>query len=135
MSDMNRQTLGKLLKAMGDSLQAMNDKEFDLLLQGKGTLRFTPAREITHKSDVEHYLSADADEVARQLDNANSREAAKGVLSAIKHRRRKDFLLLVAQKSDVHVEKRDSIAKIEQKLIETIVGSKLRTQAFKEVAF
>lgn len=135
MSDMDRKTLGKLLRAVGDSLQTMNDREFELLLQGKGTLRFTPTKGTVIKPEVEQHLSTDAAEVARQLENADSRETAKDVISMIKHRRRKEFLLLVAQKSGVHVEKRDSIARIEQKLIETIVGSKLRTQAFKEVAF
>ena len=135
MSDMDRKTLGKLLRAMGDSLQTMNDREFELLLQGKGTLRFTPTKGTVIKPEVEQNLSTDAAKVARQLENADSRETAKDVISMIKHRRRKEFLLLVAQKSGVHVEKRDSIARIEQKLIETIVGSKLRTQAFKEVAF
>jgi hypothetical protein len=135
MSDMDRKTLSKLLRAMGDSLQTMNDREFDLLLQGKGTLKFTPTKGTVIKPEVEQNLSTDVAEVARQLENADSRETAKDVISMIKHRRRKEFLLLVAQKSGVHVEKRDSIARIEQKLIETIVGSKLRTQAFKEVAF
>ena len=135
MNRTNRQAIGKLFKVIGDSLLAMDDHEFDLVLQGKGVLRFTPLPEPTKKRVFEAIIQPDAAEIAEKLRDAETREDAQIVISSIKHRPRKEFLFHVARATDVHVESRDSIAKIEHKLIEATVGAKLRSRAFKEVPF
>ena len=135
MSEMNRPTIGKLLKAFGDSLHAMDDRELDLLLQGKGMLSFTPAPRTGDRPETDARVLEAAREAARRLTKVDSREAAREVLASINHPRRREFLLLIAQASSIRVGSRDSVARIEQKLIQAIVGSKLRTRAFKEVAF
>ena len=135
MQETKRQTIDNLLKAIGDCLHEMDDREFDLLLQGKGTLRFTPMPTRVNKQVFDPDLYNDAKEIARQLRGADSRDAAREVIASIKHRRRRDYLVLVARASGVRVGSKDSIANIEHKLIEALVGSKLRSRAFREVAF
>lgn len=135
MNKTNRQTIGKLFKVIGDSLLSMDDHEFDLMIRGKGILRFTPVSEPTKKRVVESQVHHDAVEIAKKLRAAETREDANIVISSIRHRPKKEFLSHVARAADVHVESRDSIAKIEHKLIEATVGAKLRSRAFKEVPF
>ena len=135
MNEMNRQTIGKLFKAIGDSMLSMDDHEFDLMIQGKGALKFAPVSEPAKKRVVESQVHSDAVEIANKLRDAETREDANIVISSIRHRPKKEFLTHVARAADVYVESRDSIAKIEHKLIEATVGTKLRSRAFKEVPF
>ena len=45
------------------------------------------------------------------------------------------FLLQLAKSCGVRVESKDSIALIEQKLVENVVGARLDSEAIKKVAF
>ena len=144
------------LAVVFDGLNSMDDSELEMLIQGKGNLRFVPAAErgeTARKSKPddaqllpsngkvrmgEAKLQLEVDEVARRLDEANSREEAKSLIASInvpKGKGRKDFLIRLAKACAVQVESRDAIARIEQKLVEKTVGAKLRSKAFREVAF
>lgn len=131
----DRQSLSRLMEIFADSLGTMDDRELHLLLQGKGTLAFTPIPVGRKPSEPKPDFRDTAEEIARQLKEADSRQVAKEIIASIDHPQRRDFLLLVAQVAGVRVASKDSIARIEQKLIQFIVGSKLRSRAFKEVAF
>ena len=130
-----KQTISKLLVAVADALNSMDDREFDLLIHGEGKLRFVSRSKNGKQRVVDAELESVVNEVARKLSEADSREVAESLLSSINQPRRKQFLTLLAKASGVRVESRDSIATIERKLIETTVGSKLRRKAFEEVAF
>ncbi len=130
-----KQTISKLLVAFADALNSMDDREFDLLVRGEGNLRFVSRSKNGKQRVTDAELEAVANEVARKLDEADSREVAESLLASINQPRRKSFLILLARALGVHVESRDNIATMERKLIETTVGSKLRSKAFKEVAF
>ena len=135
MHQTNKQVIDKLLNILGNSLRAMDDRELDLLLQGKGTLRFTPTSPANEQLEPEPHLWEAAMEIAKQLAGVETREAAREVITSIDRPRRRGFLLLIAQAAGVRVGSRDSIARIEQKLIQSTVGSKLRSRAFREVSF
>ena len=144
------------LAVVFDGLNSMDDSELEMLIQGKGNLRFVPTAERGEvarkpKSDDsqllpsngenrmgEAKLQLEVDEAARLLNEANSREEAKNLIASInvpKGKGRKDFLIRLAKACAVQVESRDAIARIEQKLVEKTVGAKLRSKAFREVAF
>ena len=135
MHQTNRQAIDKLLNIIEDSLCAMDDRELDLLLQGKGRLQFTATSVADERSETKPHLEEAARETAKQLADAETRDAARAVIASIDRPRRREFLLLIAQASGVRVGSKDSIARIEQRLIQAIVGSKLRSRAFKEVPF
>ena len=146
MAEMNRQAIGTLFRAFGDILIEMDDREFEMLSQGKATLRVVivknedtavVAKRVpkTTKNRIDDSDSNAAAEVAQRLKDAESRENGEAVLSSIKHRSRKKFLTLVARKLDVRVESRDTIAEIERKLFDSTVGGKLQARAFAEVPF
>ena len=135
MHPKNRYAIDKLLEAIVDCLRAMDDREIDLLLHGKGTLSFTAESAADQKPEPDLHLEEAARETAKRLANANTRDSAREIIGSIDHPRRREFLVLIAKASDVRVGSKDSIARIENKLIEAVVGSKLRSRAFKEVPF
>ena len=146
MAKQDRQSVGMLFKVIGDSLADMDDDKIDLLLQGKATLQFIELPDSSAKRDAgrrkkKNEIRMDesdaqvAAEIARQLCDADTRDAANAVIASIKHRSRKRFLALVADSVGIRIESRDTIAKIESRLIESTVGAKLRARAFAEVPF
>ena len=133
-----KQTVSALLTALADAVDSMDDGQFDLLIRGEGSLRFAPASrngKNGSKLAVDREVESSASEIALKLDAADSRQAAEDLIASIDQPRRRDFLLLLSKASGVRVDSKDTIAKIEQKLIEGTIGSKLRSKAFKEVAF
>ena len=131
-----KRTIANLFTAFADSLNSMDDSEFELLASGRGKLRLVEGKQPTKTQPVEDHLLDNAiAEIAKQLNEVQSRKAAEELIAAIDQPRRKDFLVLLARSCGVSVGSRDNIAKIEQKLIENVVGSKLRSEAIKKVAF
>ncbi len=132
----SKQTIAKLLVAFADAMNSMDDREFDLLIQGKAKLRLVEEKPIQEKNrEADACLDNVVAELAQKLNEAESRESAESLLASINHPRRRNFLLLLAQACGVTVGSKDRIARIEQKLVEDVVGSKLRSQAIKKVAF
>ena len=130
----DRQTVNRLLDIISDSLHEMNDIELELLLDGKGKLGFISAR-TDNGSDAERDLMIEVKRIAEQLDQVETREAAKELLASIDRPRKRDFLVRVAQASGIRITTKDSIVRIEQKLIQATVGLRLRSKAFNEVSF
>ena len=114
----------------------MDDREFDLLIQGKARLSIVEKHK-TKKAPIldDSCLDGIISETAQKLIAAESREAAARLLASINQPRKKDFLLLLAKTCGVRVESKDSIARIEQKLVENVVGARLDSEAIKKVAF
>ncbi len=132
----SKQTIASLLVAFADAMNSMNDREFDLLIAGKARLRLVEnQRESKKKPTEDGCLDQAVADIAQKLNDAESREAAERLIASIDQPRRKHFLLLLSLSCGVNVGSKDSIARIEQKLIENVVGSKLRSQAIKKVAF
>lgn len=140
-----KRTISKLLVVFADALDSMDDSEFDSLIQGKGKLSFVSVetngqKPVTVKPlvkpEAEARLQAEVSETAQKLFDADSRETAENLIASIKipkGRGRKDFLIRLAKACTVHVESKDAIARIEQKLVEGTVGAKLRSKALREV--
>ena len=131
-----KQTISRLFVAFAEALDAMDDREFDLLIQGKAKLRLVEKRKaksgkLLDAPSVDEYLS----EMVKKLNDAESREEAESLLASVNQPRRKDFLLLLARACNIPVASRDSIALIERQLIENVVGAKLDAQAIQKVAF
>ena len=131
----SKQALANLLFAFADVLNSMNDREFDLLLQGKVKLRVVNERKTMERADVDTNLQHVAMDLADKLSVAESREVAESLIASINQPRKRDFLVMLAQSCGVSVGSKDTIAKIEQKLVEGTVGLKLRSRAIQKVAF
>lgn len=131
----SRQMMSKLLSVVLDTVSAMDDREIDLLVQGKATLRVVEKNKSKRAIPADDsFLDEAVAEEARKLNDAESREGARNLLASINQPRKKDFLLLLAKACGVRVESRDSIARIEEKLVENVVGYRLDSEAIRKVA-
>ena len=130
------QATSKLLSIVFDAVGSMDDHEIDLLIQGKATLRVVEKNKIKKAMPIEDScLDEVISDTARKLSSAESREAAADLLASINQPRKRDFLINLAKSCGVRVESKDSIARIEQKLVENVVGVRLDSEAIKKVAF
>jgi hypothetical protein len=131
----SKQTIAKLLVAFADALNSMDDRQFDLLIQGKAKLRLVEEQKTGKmKLDTLH-LNHTVSELAQKLNDAETRETAESLIASINQPRRREFLVLLAKACGVRVQSKDNISTIERKLIENTVGSRLRSEAIKNVAF
>lgn len=142
-------TRSKLETVFYETLNSLDESEVLALIQGEGRLRFVSneangkkqpvriRRPLPKPSEIgtEAQLQADVNETSRKLLDAESRGAAEDLIASITYPRRKEFLTRLAKACKVHVDSRDTIATLERKLIEDIVGAKLSAKAFMEVAF
>ena len=130
------QTTSKLLSIVFDTLGSMDDREIDMLIQGKATLSVVEKNKPKKSVPVDDScLDGAISDTAQKLSTSESREAAESLLSSINQPRKKDFLLSLAKICGVKVESRDNIAMIERKLVENVVGPRLDSEAIKKVAF
>ena len=70
--------------------------------------------------------SNDTEEVWQKLNECNDRDEARQILSTIVNR---NTLASLAKNLKIHVTKHDKREDIENKLIESVIGGKLRTEA------
>ncbi|MCY3898811.1 MAG: hypothetical protein OXF86_09590 [Caldilineaceae bacterium] len=131
----SKANLAKFLIAVADALNSMDSREFELLLDGKAKLRIAENRKTEKRILDDSNLNKAVNELAERLKNADSRGAAKRVIASISHSRKREFLVLLAEACDIRVMSKDTIGTIEQKLIESVVGSKLRSKAIRKVDF
>lgn len=130
------QTMSKLFSVVFDTISAMDDREIDLLIRGRATLHIVEKGTSRKAAPIDDSCLDDAiSETAQMLNAAESREFAADLLASIDQPRKKDFLLLLAKSCGVRVESRDSIARIERKLVENVVGVRLDSEAIRKVAF
>ena len=132
----SKEVISKLLVAFADAMESMDEREFELLIRGEAKLRLAKAHKVSEKEPiVDTCLDQAVADVAQKLNDAESREVAEAVIAGIDQPQRKKFLISLSQACGVSVVSRDNIGRIEQKLIEHVVGSKLRSQAIKKVSF
>ena len=129
------QTIAKILSAFADAMDSMDERQFELLMRGEAKLRIVEEQSGAKKTRSEPMCSDQAvAEVAQKLNEAQSREDAERLIASVTHPRRKSFLISLSKACGVNVTSRDSIARIEQKLIENVVGSRLGSEAIKKLA-
>ena len=138
----SRQAIANLFAAFADALNAMDDREFDLLIQGKAKLRLVEKGRGKNGRNGKNGKLLDAPpltesipELAQKFQASESRAAAAELLAGVSGRRRKEILLLLAKEFSVNATARDNIGLIERRLIENVVGARLDAEAIQKVAF
>ena len=131
----SKDNIAKLLQALADALNSMDAREFDQLMQGKAKLRIAKDRNFSKKSVPDSTMDKAVSDFVQKLKAADSRESAASLLASINQPRKRAFLNLIAQACGVRSGSKDSIARIEQMLVENVVGSRLDSEAIQKVAF
>jgi hypothetical protein len=118
--------LVKLLRLFAATIESLDQQQIDQLMAGKGRLMFTAARvkDTSTAQPIEHGA------ILAKLNSCKERDEARKILSAITGR---DALASFAKALKVHVIKHDRREDIESKIIEFVIGGKLRTEAIQSL--
>jgi hypothetical protein len=116
----------KLLRIIASTLDNLSEEELENLLSGKGTLVYKPTDIISKTNSKETPQSVDTGDILNRLNECQDREKARAVLSEVPN---KETLTTIAKSLKVHVVKYDRREDIENKIIEFLIGAKLRTEA------
>jgi hypothetical protein len=120
--------LAKLLRIFTATIENLNQEQIDQLILGKGRLMFAPISRT--RAAKNHQPPADQASILARLNDCRDREEARRVLSAITNR---DSLAGIARELKVHVVKQDKREDVESKIIEFVIGGKLRTEAIQSL--
>jgi len=115
--------LARALRILVAAIESMGEDEIDLLLSGKGKLTLSVAeksKNIPAEPSVAHAA------IMNRLNDCKDREEARQVLSSVAT---KDDLTSLAKAQKLYVTKNDRREEIENKIIEFVIGAKLRTEA------
>jgi len=117
----------RLLRIVAGTMETLDQEQIDQLLAGKAKLCIDP---IARQSDKGKVLPPDHIRILEELNESKSREEARSTLSAIAN---KDALAAFARTLKVHVVKHDRREDIESKIVEFVIGGKLRSEAIRSL--
>lgn len=134
---MSKREVSNLLKAVVQALKDLDESQYQQLLQGKGRIQFIDLepRVITGKGrkgklSLKIKLNHDQLQVlADQLQVCQTREEARELLVQGNRVLLKDTLAQLARLLGIHVNKDDKREAIEDKIVEFVVGVRLRSEA------
>ena len=120
-----------LLKVLTKSFEGLSEEQYEKLLTGQARLVYqdlsttaakAPAKKAENKVDLSEYID--------RLPLFSSREEAKAYLRDSKLR--KQDLGDIAKHFKVHILKSDKRDKMIDKIVETVVGARLRSDAIRD---
>lgn len=122
----------RLLKILASVLEKLTDEEIRGLVSGE--LNLVPEAKV--KKQAAKTASPAVDEtditaVEKRLSACGSREEGRKILSSLKLK--KASLLKIAESQGISVRKGDTVAVISDAIIEFLIGSRLRSNAFETI--
>lgn len=112
------------------TIAQLSEKEVNSLLNKEATLVVKSVKGQGRKiNKVDIMEFGKIEKHTQAISNFNTREKAKDYLNSIKLK--KEELIILAKLMSVHINKSDKKEEIINKIIESVVGSKLRVEAIK----
>lgn len=131
MSGRSRSETTRVLRRVLAFLEQVTDEEFEGFARGSLNLELTRPRNTSTETSSRNGAVDDA--LITALKATQTRDAALEILRSAK--RPKSELTQLARYLKVHVDKQDKVDGIEEKLIENIIGARLRSEAIQGVSF
>lgn len=123
--------LSKLLAELADAVGALPSRDLSRVLTGEARLvvRVVPAEDSSARAGKDHAksLSGETLRVARHLESLDTREAGHAYLETVAAT--KADLLAIARHLDLPAQKRDSRARLQEKVVEATIGFRIRSAA------
>jgi hypothetical protein len=126
-----RQDMKRLLQALSKMLDQMTEEEYEQFLSGELKLGFV--REDKENRKVNKISEEDLKSLSCKINELKDREEAQDFLKNDPRVHLKDNLVCLAKFLKVHVVKNDKREVVEEKIIEFVVGAKLRSEAIQGV--
>lgn len=136
---MTKREVTNLLRAILKALDGLDEAEFDQVLDGKGRLKFIgleqrhSAKRKEGKVLPTKLAPEELQMLGHQLQGCKSREEAVALLHRDGQTLLKESLSQLARLLGIRVDKSDRRDAIERKIVEFIVGSRLRSEAIKSL--
>lgn len=125
-----------LLRAFMQLLEKLTDEEYQELIQGTGRLTFNASQPRRERISSPSQLSEEeVQAVITHLQQARSRDEARDVFRKDARASLKDNLEQIARMLKIHVNKYDKRDTLEDKIVENVVGVKLRSEAILGLEF
>lgn len=125
MNMISKNTLVKIIRTIATEIADLDQDELEKLIDGDRELSSIESK----NTDVtQHNHSIEIEPILQRLNQCNNRDEARQILHETKN---KNTLTLLAKNQSIHIAKHDKREDIENKIIEFIIGSKLRTDAIK----
>lgn len=125
---MEKTRLIKLLHILVATIENLDQDQIDQLLVSKAKLAFVVTEKAAQAGNTQ---LPDQTTTLKELEDCKDRDEARRILSAITSR---DALATFARTLKVHVVKHDRREDVESKIIEFVIGGKLRTEALRSVS-
>lgn len=130
---MNATKLAQLLRVMASSIEKLDDAQLDDFILGLKRHRLVDKLPPTERTVAKKkHAKVDPVELGRilsQLNESATRDEGASLLDRLDLSRKE--LDRLARLRDIHVSKDDNIAKIKEKIVEVIIGSRLSSRAIR----
>lgn len=123
----SKSTIVDVFRVISSTFEKLEEHEIEQLVSGKGKLIFV-ASDAPKDDSIPTSLSNEA--IIQQLNECKDRDDAKQFLASIAN---KETLATIAKLQKIHIVKNDRREDIEDKLIEFVIGAKLRTDAIQSL--
>lgn len=136
---MTKREVINILRAILKAVDGLDDAEFNQVLAGKGRLQFIGLEQShSEKKKGRKVLTTklapeDLQMLGHQLQDCKTREEAVALLHRDGRTLLKESLSQLARLLGIRVDKSDRRDAIERKIVEFVVGSKLRSEAIKSL--
>ena len=127
----SRKEIAALLAALANGIRQMTDEEFAMLVAGEGTMQFVSTYRRTRVAQKGRAASQDIAVAADKLKACATREEAYTLLAGVPKTGRRKFLVDLANILGVHHTKQDTVSRMEERIVESVVGAKIRSEALR----
>lgn len=125
----SKESLVLAIKVMARAISGLTDEQYEGLIEGKGKLVYSSSIPPATKRATDP--NVDLDDLLDSLGQSAGREEALQLFAAANLA--KPQLLSIADSVGVHTTKQDTKTSLAEKIVESVVGSRLRSEAIREV--
>lgn len=130
----NRLEMTRLLRAVGKMIDGMTEEEYERFLNGELQLNFVQARK-RNTEPIKKITPEDVQLLITQLWEMKARDEARSLLQSDIRLQLKGNLMTLAKALKIHITKQDKREDIEAKIVEFVIGARLRSEAIQGISF
>ncbi len=121
----------RLLKIIVDEVERMSDSEIEDRIKGKIERRILSPPHASRPSKRPPLSTEEIGQLLNELNHSTSRDQARVILERDERITTKSNLERIARALQVHVNKHDRRAALADKVIEAVIGVRLRSEAIR----
>jgi hypothetical protein len=121
----------RLLRQIAAEVESLTDEEFEAVLEGKSGRRLVRVAAVRKKKASRPLDDAEVGRLSDELAATSTREAARALLTRDEGIATRANLERIARALRMHVNKHDTRDALIEKIVEAVVGVRLRSEAIR----